>query len=62
MSDWARAQFARQGIRTELEASFQGGDGFLLFRTATALATLTRIAETEIAPPPAAEDPFYQQY
>ena len=62
MSDWARAQFAHQGIRTELEASFQGGDGFLLFRTPQlALATLTRIAETEIAPPPAAEDPFYQR-
>lgn len=62
MSDWARAQFAHQGIRTELEASFQGGDGFLLFRTPQlALATLTRIAETEIAPPPAAEDPFYKR-
>lgn len=62
MSDWARAQFAAQGIRTELEASFQGGDGFLLFRTPQlALATLTRIAEAEIAQPPAEPDPFYQR-
>lgn len=60
MSDWARAQFAHQGIRTELEVSFQGGDGFLLFRTPQlALATLTRIAEAEFAQPPAEPDPFY---
>ena len=60
MSDWARAQFATQGIRTELEASFQGGDGFLLFRTPQlALATLTRIAEAELGEPPADTDPFY---
>jgi phosphoenolpyruvate carboxylase len=62
MSDWARAQFAQQGIRTELEASFQGGDGFLLFRTPQlALATLARIAEAEIAPLPDETDPFYQR-
>lgn len=62
MSDWARAQFTQQGIRTELEASFQGGDGFLLFRTPQlALATLTRIAEAEIAQAPAEADPFYQR-
>ena len=60
MSDWSRAQFASLGIRTELEASFQGGDGFLLFRTPElALATLTRIAEAEIGQPPVEEDPFY---
>ena len=60
MSDWARAQFAGQGIRTELEASFQGGDGFLYFRTPElALATLSRIAEAEIGQPPAETDPFY---
>lgn len=62
MSDWARAQFAHQGIRTELEVSFQGGDGFLLFRTPQlALATLTRIAEAEIAQEPAEPDPFYRR-
>ena len=62
MSDWARAQFAQQGIRTELEVSFQGGDGFLLFRTPQlALAVLTRIAEAEIAQPPAEPDPFYRR-
>ncbi|MFM8500312.1 MAG: phosphoenolpyruvate carboxylase [Chakrabartia sp.] len=60
MSSWARAQFAQHGIRLELEASFQGGDGYLLFRTdQLALATLTRIAEAETAPLPEAEDPFY---
>jgi phosphoenolpyruvate carboxylase len=60
MSDWTRAQFAREGIRTEIEASFQGGDGYLLFRTPElALATLTRIAEAETSVPPADKDPFY---
>ena len=60
MSDWARGQFAAQGIRLELEASFQGGDGYLLFRTPElALATLTRIAEAESAPIPTDKDPFY---
>lgn len=60
MSDWSRAQFAAQGIHAELEASFQGGDGFLLFRTPElALATLSRIAEAEIGQPPAEIDPFY---
>lgn len=60
MSDWAREQFRAKGIRTELEASFQGGDGFLFFRTPElALATFMRIAEAEIAPPPGEADPFY---
>lgn len=60
MSDWARQQFAAHGIATELEASFQGGDGYLLFRNpALALATFTRIAEAELTPLPTGEDPFY---
>ena len=60
MSTWARRQFARAGIRTELEASFQGGDGYLFFRTPElALATLVRIAEHETAPLPDEADPFY---
>jgi len=60
MSAWSRAQFAECGIRTELEASFQGGDGYLFFRTPElALATLTRIAEAELAPAPEGDDPFY---
>lgn len=60
MSDWARQQFAANGIATELEASFQGGDGYLLFRnSALALATLTRIAEAELTPLPVGDDPFY---
>ena len=60
MSLWSRAQFADSGIRTELEASFQGGDGYLFFRTPElALATLSRIAEAEMQPLPQEEDPFY---
>ncbi len=60
MSHWARAQFAQNGIGLELEASFQGGDGYLFFRNDTlALATLTRIADVESAPPCAEKDPFY---
>lgn len=50
MSLWARHQFARRGIATEMEASFQGGDGFLPFRTdALALATLTRVLEASLS-------------
>lgn len=60
MSLWARDQFARRGIRTELEASWQGGDGYLWFGTPElALATLTRIAACETAPLPEAQDQFY---
>ncbi len=61
-SDWARKRFAKAGIRLELEASFQGGDGYLFFRTpALALATLTRIAEVQSQPLPDADDPFYSR-
>jgi phosphoenolpyruvate carboxylase len=60
MSVWARQEFVSLGIRVELEASFQGGDGFLFFRTPElALATFTRIAEVETAALPDADDPFY---
>jgi phosphoenolpyruvate carboxylase len=60
MSPWARSQFASRGIRIEMEASFQGGDGYLFFRTPElALATLTRIAEAEMSPLPEGDDPFY---
>jgi phosphoenolpyruvate carboxylase len=60
MSVWARNQFASHGIALELEASFQGGDGYLFFRTpALARATLTRIAEVECRALPREEDPFY---
>jgi phosphoenolpyruvate carboxylase len=62
MSTWARAQFAEQGVQLEIEASFQGGDGYLLFRTPElALATLTRIAEAEARPVPTTDDPFYKR-
>lgn len=60
MSAWSRSKFAEAGIRTELEASWQGGDGYLFFRTPElALATLTRIAEVQLAPTEKDEDPFY---
>jgi phosphoenolpyruvate carboxylase len=60
MSAWARQEFATHAIRIELEASFQGGDGFLFFRTPDlALATLTRIAEAESTALPEGDDPFY---
>ncbi len=60
MSSWTRQQFAAQGIETEIEASFQGGDGYLFFRTPElALATFTRIAEAESRPLSAEDDPFY---
>jgi phosphoenolpyruvate carboxylase len=61
-SPWMRAQFASRGIKTELEVSYQGGDGYLFFRTPElALATLTRIAEAECNPPLFDEDPFYSR-
>ncbi len=60
MSPWAREQFAKAGIAIEIEASFQGGDGYLFFRTPTlSLATLTRIAEAEAPAASAPIDPFY---
>ncbi|MGE3692543.1 MAG: phosphoenolpyruvate carboxylase [Novosphingobium sp.] len=62
MSLWSRHQFARAGIRTELEASFQGGDGYLFFGTPElALATLARIAEHELRDLPQDDDPFYRR-
>ncbi len=60
LSDWARGQFARAGIAIEPEVSFQGGDGYLFFRTAElALATLVRIAEVQLRALPVQPDPFY---
>jgi phosphoenolpyruvate carboxylase len=62
MSRWARGQFAQQGTPIEMEVSFQGGDGFLYFRTPElALATLTRIAEVDGAPVDVRDDPFYSR-
>lgn len=66
LSLWARRRFASAGVTVEREASFQGGDGYLWFRTPTlALATLVRIVETEadIADRVSADgaDPFYDR-
>ncbi|MBK8373602.1 MAG: phosphoenolpyruvate carboxylase [Sphingomonadales bacterium] len=62
LSLWTRSRFADARIALEPEVSFQGGDGYLWFRTPElALATLVRIAEVECAALPASKDPFYQQ-
>jgi len=63
LSRWARHRFAKAGIALEPEASFQGGDGYLFFRNrALALATLTRIAEAEVALAGGnGDDPFYDR-
>ncbi|MCF8883242.1 phosphoenolpyruvate carboxylase [Erythrobacter sp. SN021] len=64
LSPWAQRRFARAGIALEPEASFQGGDGYLLFATPDmALATLTQIvahspAHTDSDVP---TDPFYRR-
>lgn len=64
LSPWAQRRFARAGIRLEPEASFQGGDGYLLFATPDiALATLTQVianspAHTDADVP---IDPFYRR-
>ncbi len=60
MSPWARSRFARGRIRLEPEASFQGGDGYLLFETPTlARATLEQIASYRPPAPGGEPDPFY---
>ena len=62
LSIWARRQFAENAIALEPEVSFQGGDGYLFFRTPElAYATLLRIAEVEQKPLPSEDDPFYAQ-
>lgn len=62
LSNWTRSRFAGAGIKLEPEVSFQGGDGYLWFRTPElALATLVRIAEVECTDLPPDQDPFYQQ-
>lgn len=63
LSRWARGRFARAEVRLEPEVSFQGGDGYLFFRNDDlALATLTRIMETEQnLGAAAAPDPFYDR-
>ena len=59
----ARAAFARHGIRTRLETSFQGGDGYLIFGAAPlAHAAVARIAEHAFSPPGGGPpDPVYAE-
>ncbi|MBX7501537.1 phosphoenolpyruvate carboxylase [Qipengyuania sp. YG27] len=64
LSAWAQRRFARAGITLEPEASFQGGDGYLLFATPEiALATLTQIVAHSPAhtDPDVPTDPFYRR-
>lgn len=62
MSEWARHQFRVRKIKTELEVSFQGGDGYIFFGSdELALASLVRIAQTSIESPEAVNDPFYKR-
>jgi phosphoenolpyruvate carboxylase len=60
---FARQAFARAGVRTVCETSFQGSDGYLLFGTAQlAGATVGRIAEAVFGPAgDAPADPIYDE-
>ncbi|MGX5733991.1 phosphoenolpyruvate carboxylase [Bosea thiooxidans] len=59
---FARRAFAKAGIRTVRETSFQGSDGYLLFGTPQlAGATVGRIAEAVLAPAEGAPDPIYDE-
>nr|WP_082358999.1 phosphoenolpyruvate carboxylase [Bosea sp. AAP35] len=60
---WARAAFAKAGVKTVRETSFQGSDGYMLFGTPKlAAATIGRIAAAVLAPAdqPVA-DPIYDE-
>ena len=62
LSPWTRGQFESRHIALEPEVSFQGGDGYLFFRSdELALATLTRIAEVEAISQADLTDPFYSR-
>ena len=59
---YARAAFAKAGIRTVRETSFQGSDGYLLFGTPElAGGTVARIAEAVFAAPSDTGDPIYDE-
>jgi phosphoenolpyruvate carboxylase len=56
----SRRQLAESGHPVRLETSFQGSDGYLLMGTrALAGATVARLAEHALFPPPAEADPIY---
>ena len=60
---WARAAFAKAGVKTVRETSFQGSDGYMLFGTPKlAAATVGRIAEAVLAPvDQPVPDPIYDE-
>jgi phosphoenolpyruvate carboxylase len=61
MTPWARARFAREGVETTAEVSFQGGDGYLHFETPVlASATVRALFDWATARPEADKtDAFY---
>lgn len=60
---WARQAFAKAGVKTVRETSFQGSDGYMLFGTLKlAAATVGRIAEAVLAPADQpVSDPIYDE-
>jgi phosphoenolpyruvate carboxylase len=58
----SRRLLAELGITYKQEVSFQGGDGYLWFRTEdAALAATTRILEHVLEPADEGDDPFYAE-
>ncbi|MBV9749303.1 MAG: phosphoenolpyruvate carboxylase [Acetobacteraceae bacterium] len=58
----ARAALAAAGLRVREESAIQGGDGYLLFATPElAQATVARLAEHALLPPPAEPDAIYAE-
>lgn len=61
MTPWARSRYAREGIRANIEASFQGGDGFLHFQSPKlARATVAALFAWAFKPQEARADRFYE--
>lgn len=60
---WAQAAFAKAGVKTVRETSFQGSDGYMLFGTPRlAAATVGRIAEAVLSPADRpVPDPIYDE-
>ena len=58
----ARAALAAAGLRVREESAIQGGDGYLLFATPElARATVARLAEHALLPPPPEPDAIYAE-
>ncbi|MEM8936437.1 MAG: phosphoenolpyruvate carboxylase [Pseudomonadota bacterium] len=61
ITPWTRARYAKDGLQTNLESSWQGGDGYLHFATPNLAATSVRALCQWSFDAPAADgdDPFY---